>query len=424
MQVTVYPGKAEGSINAPSSKSITQRAYAGALLHHGTTIIKNAGQSNDELTALNIIQQLGASILSKSTDTNQIVIHSNGLNPTSKIISCNESGLSGRLFTPIAAIFKGQITVDGNGSLLSRPLREFELFKKLGKQLSSFNGFLPITMEGELGVQDITIDGSNTSQLLSGLLFAYCYSATVPTTIKVKNLASKPYIDLTMDMLEQFGRKVSNIGYHTFSITPAIFVNKDTVEITVEGDWSSAAFFLVAGAISGSITITNLTPTSKQADRAILDVLKSAGAIIAQTENSINILQGKLTAFDFDATDAPDLFPILSILAACCEGESTIKGVQRLFHKESNRAESIAEMLESFDIPYSMENDILCISGVERLRGTVIDSYNDHRIVMAASIGALKSSSPVDIIDAAAVNKSYPNFFKDLAFCGVKIEIK
>jgi 3-phosphoshikimate 1-carboxyvinyltransferase len=144
-----------------------------------------------------------------------------------------------------------------------------------------------------------------------------------------------------------------------------------------------------------------------------------AGAGIEQGENSVTVKKAQLKGFELDATHSPDLFPILAILAACCQGESYINGIHRLHHKESNRVESIAEMLQNFDVPFSLEGDSFCITGVKKLQGTVIDSYSDHRIVMAAAIGALRANGPVDILEAESVNKSYPGFFSSLSLCGI-----
>ena len=424
MQVTINPGIIYGSITAPSSKSMTQRAYAAALLHKGTTIINNVGNSEDEKAALDIIKQLGATIENEVGNVNTTqTVKSNGITPISNSINCGESGLATRLFTPIAALSNQPIRIEGKGSLLQRPMNDFkEILPLLNVSLSKFDGCVPFTVQGPIKPGNIKINASGSSQFLSGLLFALSDCAKETITIEVTELNSKPYIDLTLEILEHFGKPILRNNYKEFFINPVDFHDSENIEVNIEGDWSGAAFMLVAGAISGSVTIQNLKIDSKQADRAIMDVLQSAGADIIQNNGNIIVTRSQLNGFDFDATDCPDLFPVLSVLAACCKGESNIKGVHRIFHKESNRAESITEMLDCFDVPFSMEDDILRITGVKKLQGTVIDSYNDHRIVMAASIGALRAGSRVDITRAEAVNKSYPNFFSDLKHCGVNIE--
>jgi 3-phosphoshikimate 1-carboxyvinyltransferase len=222
-------------------------------------------------------------------------------------------------------------------------------------------------------------------------------------------------------MLEQAGKPVHNDKYHTFTIDPSRFVRKELLKLNVEGDWSGSANLLVGGAISGGITIGNLNLASRQADIAVLSVLKQAGATFTELADGISIRAGRLNGFSFDATHCPDLFPILSVLAAYCDGESHIKGVHRLFGKESNRVESIAEMLQQFGVHYSFGEDELSIYGEEHLNAATIDSYNDHRIVMAAAIGALKASGPVTINNSSVVAKSYPGFFNDLNLAGIAV---
>jgi len=433
MKVIVEPGSISGAIAAPSSKSITQRAYAAALLHKGTTIIHHAGNSDDEQAALEIIQQLGAKITDTSigvphlknvwdpsdTFSLPLTIKSEGINPISGHINCRESGLSARLFTPIAAICGNEIRIDGTGSLLKRHLDGFlETLPALGIGIPGFTGYLPFSVQGPLQARSVKVNAAGGSQFLSGLLFALSGCATEPITISVTGLKSKPYIDLTLGILSHFGKPIKHNNYREFYIDPAIFVNKETIEINIAGDWSSAAFMLVAGALAGNISVTNLNFNSKQADKAIIDVLKNAGAEMAITDNSVTVKSSFLQPFEFDATHCPDLFPILAVLATCCNGESCIKGVHRLFNKESNRVASIADMLWDFQVPFSMEDDTLSISGQGFFQGTRIDSQDDHRIVMAAAIAALRANGPVEISNAIAINKSYPDFFKDLILCG------
>ncbi|MBC7553300.1 MAG: 3-phosphoshikimate 1-carboxyvinyltransferase [Taibaiella sp.] len=420
MRTTIQPGAINGTIKVPSSKSITQRVLAAALLHHGKTVIHNAGISDDENAALKLILQLGAEIISVSGDT--ITIESNGINPTATEISCGESGLAARLFTPIASLASTPITITGNGTLMRRPMEGFKhVFKTLGVNLSGEDGFLPVTVHGPLESLSFRVDASFGSQLLSGLLFALCYSAKEKITIEAYDLKSKPYIALTIDVLRKSGKPVSHDNYKTFTIDPALFDIPPVLDLTVEGDWSSAAGLLVAAAISGSVTVNNLQTDSAQADKAILGILKDAGASVSISGDSVTVQKARLKTFETDATHCPDLFPVLAILAASCQGESYIYGVHRLFHKESNRAESIAEMLQNFNVPFSIEDDAFCVTGVGSLQGTVIDSYHDHRIAIAAAVGALNANGQVDILNSEAIKKSYTSFFDDLSSCGINI---
>jgi 3-phosphoshikimate 1-carboxyvinyltransferase len=426
MKVTIEPGVISGVIAAPPSKSLSQRALAAALLHRGTTMIHDVGYSDDEQAALQIIQQLGATVAEQRIDNvrRKITVLSKGVTPITDEISCGESGLSARLFTPIAALHSSAIKISVEGSLLARPMEGMaEVLSALGVTVTSASGKLPFEICGPLLAGSFKMSASGGSQFLSGLLFALCDCATEPLTIGVVGLKSRPYIDLTLDVLAHFGRPIRHNRYREFYIDPALFTHSDIIEIAVEGDWSSASCMLVAGAIAGEIRVTNLNPESLQADRALLDILQQSGAVVAVGSNEVTVARAALQAFEFDATHCPDLFPALATLAVFCKGDSRIIGVHRLFGKESNRIESITEMLWSYGVHFSVEEDTLCIEGGTRPHGTIIDSYNDHRIVMAAAVCALRSKSRVDIPGAEAMRKSYPGFFTDFAACGARCEL-
>ena len=418
MRAIINPSTISGVINAPPSKSLMQRVCAGALLNAGKTTIFNPGYSDDDQAAIRIMQQLGATIISQVE--NMIEINSKGINPIDNHINCSESGLSARLFAPIAALSHSKIVINGKGSLLQRPMDMYgKIFTALDVLVSDFNGYLPISVHGPLQPKSIKIEGSMSSQFLSGILFAQSFSAHEAIVIEVDNLKSKPYIDLTIQVLSIFGKHITHDNYQVFYIDPTVFETKKEVAITIESDWGSAAYWLAAGAMLGSIKVTGLEFDSKQADRTILNVLQDIGANLTATASEILIKAGKRAAFEFNATDCPDLFPILSILATGCEGESRIMGIHRLLHKESNRFESIKDMLTQFNAPFYSDNDTFYIKGVDKLQSCIINSYNDHRIVMAAAIGALRANGPVSINGAEAVNKSYPDFFRHLSSLGI-----
>lgn len=402
MQAIVSPGKISGTLTPPASKSLMQRACAAALLHHGHTTIYNYGTSQDDKAALRIIEQLGAQV---SFAGDSIGINSRGIQPITNTIDCSESGLSARLFIPIAALHHSPIQITGHGSLLTRPFDVYaDVLPQLGVQVTGSK--LPMTVNGSLQAKDITIDGSVSSQFLSGLLFAFAYSATAPIVITVNGLNSKPYIEMTLDVLRRFGKQIHHDNYHKFYINPQTAMSGD-IEINIEADWSAAVNFIVAKAVGNAISINNLNYDSLQADRAILQVVNE-----------------QRTAFNFDATDCPDLIPVLSVYAAYCSGTSTIQGMNRLVHKESNRIESTTAMLHAFGIIYSLQGDRLEIIGGRPLQSCTVNGYNDHRIVMAAAIAALAATGDVTINDAQAVAKSYPDFFKHLSSLGAKCILK
>jgi 3-phosphoshikimate 1-carboxyvinyltransferase len=289
-----------------------------------------------------------------------------------------------------------------------------EALSQLDVICTSTGGFLPLTIQGPIKGGRCEIDGSVSSQLLTGLLMALPLAAK-NSEISVNNLKSKPYIDMTIQILKSFGITINNMDYSLFQIQG----NQKYVphNYTVEGDWSGGAFLLVAGAINGEMTIKGLRTDSKQSDMAILDALKLAGAKMKLYENKIEISKSELTAFDFDATESPDLFPPLVALASYCKGISTIKGVSRLVYKESDRAATLREEFGKMSISVSIKDDIMSITGGQPV-GARVESHEDHRIAMAVAVAALGSTGRIYIRDSQCVAKSYPDFFDDLRHLG------
>ena len=420
MIVKIQPGKISGNILAPTSKSSMQRACAAALLNNGKTIIGNPGRSNDDLAALGVIDNLGAKVLQQPT--NELHIESSGVNPVSGEMNCGESGLGIRMFAPIAALSDQEIIINGTGSLLSRPMDFFdEIFPSLGIKIESNHGKLPIKIKGPLKPVDITIDGSLSSQFLTGLLMAYGKAATKPVTITVNNLKSKPYIDLTLQVMKEFGYSVINHQYKSFEIHPVNETTHQPKNYLVEGDWSGAAFLLVAGAIAGEITIKGLNVFSSQADKAILRALTMSEAVISIAEDQIVIGPGKLKAFHFDATDCPDLFPPLVALASFCDGTTVIEGVSRLAHKESNRGLTLQEEFGKMGIEITLQDDLMLVKGGTGVNAATVHSHHDHRIAMACAVAALRADGETRIEEAEAINKSYPTFYDDLKKLGALV---
>ena len=398
-----------------------QRACAAALLARGDTIIHNASLSNDDLAALDIIQKLGATVEYISDDS--IRIKSKGVLPRDHVINCGESGLSSRMFTPIAALASQSVTITGEGSLMSRPMDFFETtLPALGVSVSSPNGRLPLQVQGPLKPADITIDGSLSSQFLTGLLMAFGAAVTSPVTISVLNLASKPYIDLTLQVMKAFGCEVKHDDYKDFYFSEES--GKYTPQTyTVEGDWSGASFLLVAGAIAGPIQVTGLKLSSVQADKAILQALTLAGCDLQISGSKIEIAPAPLTGFQFDATDCPDLFPPLAVLAAYCKGKTVIKGTNRLVHKESNRAITLQQELGKMGVQIALQNNLMIVEGNSKLHGATIDSHHDHRIAMACAVAALKATGTTVIEGAEAVNKSYKTVYNHLFQLGARVKV-
>jgi len=259
-----------------------QRACAAALITPGTTVIDNFGNSNDEKAAMNIITKLGAVI---NTVSNKMAITSNDYIFKSQfpeknvIVNVGESGLSMRMFAPIAGLFNYDITFTGEGSILKRPMNFFdEILPLLDVEVNSNGGKLPVTLRGPLHPKNIMVDGSLSSQFLTGLLFAFAKACTVPVSITVKDLSSRPYIDLTISVLKDFGFRIDNHNYEVFTIHPRKPLPAHSIKYTVEGDWSNAAFLLVAGAVAGEITLKGADLNSSQGDKNIMEALYDCGA--------------------------------------------------------------------------------------------------------------------------------------------------
>jgi 3-phosphoshikimate 1-carboxyvinyltransferase len=416
--VNIKPSSLKGVIQAPTSKSSMQRACAAALLTKGKSIIHNPGHSNDDKAALDIIRRLGASV--EINNEELIINNTSGVNPISNEVNCGESGLSIRMFTPIIALSGKEIIINGEGSLLNRPMDFFdEILPQLGVQVKSNSGRLPIKVKGPLQPKNIEIDGSLSSQFLTGLLMAYGAVAE-NKTIKVNNLTSKPYIDLTLDVMKRFGVEVENRNYQEFFFKLHGASYKEST-YTVEGDWSGAAFLLVAGVTAGPITVRGLDMMSTQADKAILSALSSANAGFAIEAKGIKLHPAEMNGFEFDATDCPDLFPPLVALASYCKGQTTIKGVSRLTHKESDRSASLQQEFGKMGVKVEVNDNLMIVHGGDKLKGATTHSHHDHRIAMACAIAALKAEGETTIEEADAVKKSYPDFYRDLRSLGATI---
>ena len=418
MNITITPSPVSGKIKVPPSKSSMQRACAAALITPGTTIIDNSGNSNDEKAAMNIISKLGATIDIKgnkmAVTSNDFIFHS-PLVTKNVIVNCGESGLSMRMFAPIAGLFNYDITFTGEGSILKRPMNFFdEILPLLNVEVNSNDGKLPVTLRGPLKPKNITVDGSLSSQFLTGLLFAFAKACTTNVRITVKDLSSRPYIDLTISVLKRFGFQIEHRNYEVFTIFPREPLPSHSIKYTVEGDWSNAAFLLVAGAIAGEITLQGADLNSAQGDKNIMQALYDSGADVKLTKKDITVHKAPLKAFEFDATHCPDLFPPLVALASYCKGKTMIKGVNRLLFKESNRAISLRDEFKKMNIEVELNGDWMTIKGGSEIKGAKVSSHNDHRIAMAAAVVALSAKGNTIIENAEAVKKSYPDFYKDL----------
>lgn len=399
-----------GRVSAPSSKSYAQRAIAASLLAEGKSVLRNLDLCSDTRYAMEVAQSLGAKVTQLENSVYEI---EGGLRPAVSAIDVGESGLSARMFTPIASVCDVPVTIKGHGSLLSRPMDMMtEPLRELGVRVAAEGNYLPLTVQGPIKGGEVHIDGSAGSQFITGLLMALPLAAD-GTTIHVSMPNSIPYIDMTLDVLAQYGIEVAHNDYNEFFVEGG--QTYEPQNYTIEGDWSGASCILVAGAVAGEVTVTNLNPLSKQADAALIDALSKAGAEIITTPDSVTVRHRELNGFSFDATHCPDLFPALVALAANCEGDSFIRGTKRLTHKESDRAKVLRDEFGKMGIAIDLgDEDVMRVTG-GRINDAVVDSHNDHRIAMAAAVAGLRSENRIVVQGAEAVEKSYPKFWVDLA---------
>jgi len=408
IEYKAFPGFLHGNVVAPASKSVLQRALAAAFLAGDNSIIDGYTPSNDVDAAIEIIRSLGADVV---INQQQLSI-SSGRQLQASNIHTGESGLSTRLFTPLAALSGNQIQFSGSGSILKRSMHFMvDAMAQFGVEMTTNNGFMPYTIAGKLQAGKALIDGSQSSQLISGLLMALPLLKE-SSLIEVSNLASKPYIDLTLQVMKEFGVYAENQNYTSFFIQGN--QSYKSRNFWAEGDWSGAAFWFVAAAVSGDIRISGLNFNSMQADKRILEALELAGVDYFTQNNDFLVKQSFVRPFVFDATHCPDLFPPLAVLAAYAQGKSTLKGVTRLFEKESNRALAIENEFLKQGVRVRIEDDEMHIWGGKVIGGQLFDAHNDHRMAMAGALLALKAEQPIVVVGADAVAKSYPDFFSHL----------
>lgn len=409
MKQIISSSAISGSITPPCSKSYAQRALAVALLADGESTIGNLELCDDTRSAIRCIEALGAEVTLIDDSTIRV---RGGLAPRTDRLHIGESGLATRLFTPIASLHNQPITINGEGTILYRPISMMiDPLRQLGVEVRDGGGFLPIQVCGPMQGGEVTVDGSISSQFLTGLLLSLPMAQN-DTTIYVKNLKSLPYVDMTIDTARRFGVEIAHKDYCEFFIEGN--QHYTATDYMIEGDWSGAAPMFVAGAVAGEVTVENISRLSLQADTAIIDALISAGAEVESTDNAITVRHRRLKAFEFDATHCPDLFPALVALAANCEGTSTLYGTERLLHKESNRAATLAEEYAKAGIDVDIdEQNIMRVRG-GKIHGCTADSHGDHRIAMSMAIAALTADAPIAIEGAECVAKSYPSFFDDL----------
>ena len=404
----IKPGVIEGVVRAPPSKSMMQRALLIASMAHGETVITNPTFCDDAAAAIRVIQALGAQVASGPEG---VVVQGRGI-PRGTALDCGESGTCMRMVCAVAALSDRKFIVSGKGSLMKRPVGMIEEpLRALGADCGTNKGLPPIRIKGPIHGGNVAVDGSVSSQFISGLLIALplCHE---DSDVEAVGLKSSAYVAMTRSIMAVFGAKdVSDDGVGRFHIRGG---QKYTGQrYSIEGDWSGAAFLLVAGALGdGSVRVEGLSG-GLQPDEGIKTALFEAGADVVMGDGYVEVQGGSLRGFEFDATNSPDLFPPLAALACNCRGRSVIKGASRLAHKESDRGEALAKELGRLGADIKVSGDDMVIEG-RTLRGGGLNPHGDHRIAMAGAVAGLRSKNGVLISDESCVSKSYPGFFEAL----------
>lgn len=387
-----------GTVTAPPSKSAAHRALICSFLAGGGSVFPIIN-SKDMQATTGVIDAL------KRGDST---------------LNCIESGSTLRFMIPVAASLGKSVTFTGEGRLPERPVGEYlEILPKHNVKVES-NGFLPLSISGKLTNGTYEAAGDVSSQYITGLLLALANVDGDSAVILTTKLQSKPYVDMTVKVMADYGVDVkeTEFGY-------LIHGNQQfkKLDYTVEGDWSQAAFFLVAGAIGGDITVNGLDMNSTQGDKEIVNVIRNFGGNITVDDNEIRCFGGELKGTEIDASDIPDLVPIIAVLAAFAKGKTVIKGAERLRYKESDRIESVVQNLKLLGAQVQETTDGMIINGGKKLNSAKLKGFNDHRIVMAFSVAGLYIDGAVEIDDAESINKSYPSFFEDYNRLGGKADV-
>jgi len=424
MRVMIRGGGVNGVVQAPPSKSYTQRAIVCALLADGKTEIINPSKSEDGLSALGAARQLGAKVVEQE---NSWTLSGGQIETPEDVINCGGSATALRLFTAVSALAPGATVLTGNDSLRRRPMAELlSAMNSIGAACYSTrrNGLPPIVvLGGGIDGGEVGMRGDISSQFISALLFA-CTKARKTTTLRLTSpLESRHYVEMTVEVLDRFGAEVrANFEDGSFRIPGGQALRP--CRYVVEGDYSSASFMIAAGLLGGMVDVRALPPSSRQGDRAVVDLFMKMGGNLLLSPYGVLATKSRLRGIELDACHIPDLVPILAVVASQATGRTTISGVGRLRLKESDRIKTTVGMLGEMGAGIRTLEDAIIVEGGAALTGKTINPSNDHRIAMACAVAALVARGETVIEDAECVSKSYPSFFEDLKRLGADLEVE
>lgn len=416
MNMSIFCASAQGKINAIPSKSVAHRLLICAAFADMPTRIR-CDETNEDIEAtVACLSALGANVVRNAPYYDVTPVSKNDVKQNASL-QCNESGSTLRFLLPVAAALGASSSFLLDGRLPERPLSP--LREELEAHSVSIVGKNPLRVEGILEGNEFSIDGGVSSQFVSGLLFALSLlEYDCKLTVKGK-IESAPYIDITCDALALFGAPVKKEGSSYVISAKGRFISPRTID--VEGDWSNAAFPLALGILGKNIEVGGLNVSSSQGDKAIVDILRAFGGNISYCEETGSYVASAstLVGINVDASQIPDLVPILATVATVAKGRTRIYGAARLRLKESDRLKSVCTVLASLGASITETDDGLIINGVDRLHGGQIDSFNDHRIAMSVAVASALSDDTITLSGAEAVAKSYPRFWDDMRSLGL-----
>ena len=416
--VKFSPFVPNGTVNVPPSKSDVHRAIICAAMANGVSRISPVALSNDIKATIGCIKALGADAV---LENNVLTVDGTNMykNKTA-LLDCGESGSTLRFFIPIAAVGNINATFVGKGKLPQRPIGIFtEALPKAGTVCKTEGG-LPLEIKGQLKSGIFEIPGNVSSQFITGLLLALPILEGDSEIVLTSPLESVGYIAMTIRTMKQFGVNIqaTEKGWHIKGGQ-----SYKTCDYTTDGDWSQAAFFMVLGAVSGKVTVKGVAKDSTQGDKKCAEILARFGAKVTQLDNEVTVEKGELKAITIDASQIPDLVPVLSVCAAFAEGTTKIINAERLRIKECDRLKATAELLNNLGGKVKELSDGLEITGGSSLKGGNVNGYNDHRIVMSAAVCAARSDEDITATFAMSINKSYPDFYIDYNSIGGKANV-
>ena len=428
-KLKITPNMLSGNVNVPPSKSISHRAVICAGLSQGVSTVENLIYSDDIKATLQAMKTFGMTVMMEACQGDRYTLtlrNDNMANVNKKpldkpaTIDCHESGSTIRFLMPFFELSSAPVTFSGRGRLIERPYTTYyRIFDEKGIAYETTDGLLPVTVSGALPAGRYALEGNVSSQFITGLMLVLPLLKADSTIEITTHLESKGYVDLTLEALSAFGIKVENKAYESFEIKGNQAYT--ATNYFVEGDYSQAAFWLVAAAIGNGVSLSGMKWESLQGDREILDILERMGAKVTYDNHNIQVEVDKLKGITIDASQCPDLVPVLAVLCSLSEGTSQIIKAERLRIKESDRLKAISTELNKMGAAITETPDGLIIEGISGFKGATVDAWNDHRIAMAIAVASTRTEGNVELTGFDAVKKSYPMFWGDFVALGGKI---